>query len=150
MAKKKNQVDELLEKSASFRTNVAMIVFDYEKEFFIKFLDEITEDIENGKILQISQDNKSIVILVEDAYADEFKKRYKDRIKVFKKDLAAIVVMFPKKVIKIPGVLSKILNKFSKNKINLVQLITCYSNTTFLIERRNLFKAMDALGMFGK
>ena len=111
-------------------------------------LQEIAEDGDKGRITQISQGTSAIVLLCEESLAKEITKRYPKFVIEHKNDLVAFTVMFPKKAIKTPGILSFIANRFAKNGISIMEVISSYTDITFVLNRKDLFKAMDLLGEF--
>ena len=139
---------KVLEGSSKFKTEVSLLVFKFEKELLEKILQETKDEASKGGIFQMAQSNSSIVLIAKDPYAKELYKTFKKDVLEYKKGLAAIVVMSSKKAVETPGVLNAILDIFSENKINLVQLITCYTDITLVIKKDKLFKALDALGLF--
>jgi aspartokinase len=152
MAKAKNTdkgVLSILKGSTKFKTDVSLITFRFEPKFLVKLLSEIAEDVENGRVIQISQGTSAIVMICSENAADMYERKYKKYVISHKKDLAALVLISPKKIVDTPGVLEFVLNRFAKNKLNIVEMIGCYTDTTFVIEKKYLFKALDLLGEFG-
>lgn len=144
----KEDILKILKGSTRFKLDVSLLILKFEPKFLVKLLSEIAEDIEKGKVLQVSQGTSAIVMICKEDAAKEYEKKYKKYLIDHKKDLVALTLISPKKIIETPGVLAFILNKFAKNNLNIIELIGCYTDTTFVIERKDLFKAMDLLGEF--
>lgn len=142
------KVLEVLQGSTKFKMDVSLIVLRYDPTFIVKLLSEIAEDIETGKVLQISQGTSAIVMLCEENFAKKVEKWYKPFVIEHKKDLVAFTIMFPKKAMETPGILSFISDLLSKNGVNIIEVIGCYTDITFVINRKDLFKTMDLLGEF--
>jgi hypothetical protein len=117
-------------------------------KFLVKFLQEIAEEIERGRVTQMSQGTSALVLICEESLAKEIKTRYPKHVIDTKKDLVAFTVMFPKKAVDTPGVISFITNRFAKNDINILEMLGCFTDITFVLYRKDLFKAMDLLGEF--
>ena len=144
----KKSVLTVLQGSTKFRTEVSLLMLRFDPEFLVKFLKDIAEDVDKGKVIQISQGTSVIIVLCEETLAKSLEKKYKRYVIDHKKDLVALILMSPKKIVDTPGVLSFILDRFSKNGINVIEIIGAYTDTTFVINRKDLFKAMDLLGEF--
>ena len=86
--------------------------------------------------------------MCEESLAKEIEKKYPKYVIDHQKDLVAYTIMFPKKAIKTPGIIAFISDKFAKNGINILEVISSYTDVTFVIHRKDLFKAMDLLGAF--
>jgi len=153
MAKAKKTEDKdvlrILKGSTKFKTDISLVILRFEPKFLVKLLTEIAEDVEKGKVIQISQGTSAIVIICTESVAEIYEKRYKKYLISHKKDMAALVLMSPTKIVDTPGVLEFVLKRFAKNKLNIIELIGCYTDTTFVIEKKDLFRALDLLGEFG-
>ena len=145
---KKGEVIDILQGSTSFKMEVSLVILRFEPKFFVKFLEEIAEDVDKGRVLQISQGTSAVVLLCEESLANEIKKKYKNYVIDIQNDLVAYTIMFPKKAIKTPGVLYFIAEKLAKNGVNVIEVLSNYTEITFLISRKDLFKVMDTLGQF--
>ncbi len=144
----KEKIIDVLHGSTKFKMEISLVVLRFDPKFIIKFFQEIADDVDKGKVTQISQSTKSIVLLCDEMLARKIEKEYKNYIIKHEKDLVAFTIMFPKRAIETPGIISFISDRFSKNKITIVEIVGCYTDITFVIHRKDLFKAMDLLGEF--
>jgi hypothetical protein len=142
------EVLKILHASTRFRTDVSLLILRFEPAFLVKLLTDIAQDVERGKVLQVSQGTSAIVLVCEETAARNYAKRYRPYVFSHKDNLAAIVLMSPKKIVDTPGVLEFILNRFKKKGINLVEIIGSYTDTTFIVGKQDLYKAMDLLSEF--
>lgn len=150
MAKKdmdKKMLD-VLKGSTKFKTDVSLVIFRFEPDFVVSFFQNMAKEIERGRIVEISQGTSAIVLLCEESLANELSKKYSKQLISHKKELVAFTVMFPKKATETPGIMAFITNLFAKNKMNLYEMISCYTDVTFVLSKKDLFKAMDLLGEF--
>jgi len=109
------KVVDVLHGSTKFKMEISLIVLRFDPKFIIKFLQEIAEDVDKGKVTQISQSTNSIVLLCDEILARKIEKKYKNYVLKHEKDLVAFTIMFPKRAIETPGVISFISDLFSKN-----------------------------------
>lgn len=143
-----DKVLEILHGSTKFKTDAALVILRFDPKFIVKFLQEIAGDVDKGRVTQISQSTSAIVLICEESLAREIKERYPKYVIDHKKDLVAFTVMFPKKAVDTPGIVAFIANRFAKNGINIIEILGCYTDITFVLSRKDLFKAMDLLGEF--
>ena len=151
MAKAKpsdKEVLRILKGSTRFKTDVSLITLRFEPKFLCRLLSDIADDVERGRVLQVSQGTSAIVMICNEQAAKNYERIYKKYLISHRKDLAALVLISPKKIVDTPGVIEYVLHKFAANKLNIVELIGCYTDTTFIINKKDLFKAMDLLGEF--
>lgn len=147
-SKPREKILKILEGSTKFKMDVARVILKFEPAFLTKFLKDTVDDVEKGRILQVSQGTKVIVVLCEENFAEKIKKKYKSNVINVKKDLVAYTIMFPKVGSETHGVLSFITTMLAENKINLFEVISTYTDVTFLIKRKDLFTVMELLGQF--
>jgi hypothetical protein len=140
------EILKIIKGSTRFKLDVSLIILKFDPKFLVKLLAEIAEDFETGKVLQVSQATSAIVMICKEDAAETYEKRYKKYLIEHRKELVALTLISPKKIVDTPGVLEFILDRFAKNNLNVVELIGCYTDTTFVLDRKNLFKAMDLLG----
>ena len=151
MAKVKKDILETLSGSTSFKMNSAVVVLrKISTKFFTELLNDLKKDIEAGKVYRMTQGKSAIVIICEEPFGRELKKKYGANVVFFEDDLVAFTIMSPKKAIATPGILSYVLNRLAKEKVNVIQLITTYTDITLLIKRTDFFKVMDFFGLFEK
>jgi aspartokinase len=149
--KKTNKYDKIisvLQGSTKFKMNVSLVIMRFDPKFLVELLKDISDDIDRGRAVQISQGTNVIVLLCEETLANELKRKYKKHIISIENGLVAYTILFPKEAVNTPGILNFISDRFAKNKINIREFISTYTEVTFVIERKDLFKAMDILGQF--
>ena len=144
----KEKIIDVLHGSTKFKMEISLVVLRFDPKFIINFLQEIADDVDKGRVTQISQSTSSIVLLCDEVLAKKIEKKYKKYVIKHEKDLVAFTIMFPKRAIETPGIISFISDKFSKNDITITEIVGCYTDITFVIHRKDLFKAMDLLGEF--
>jgi len=139
---------EVLKGSTKFKTDVSLVIFRFEPDFLVKFFQNMAKEIDRGRVVEISQGTSAIVLLCEESLANELSKKYPKQLILHRKEMVAFTIMFPKKATETPGIMAFITNMFAKNKINIYEMISCYTDVTFVLGKKDLFKAMDLLGEF--
>jgi len=60
-------------------------------------------------------------------------------------DQSAIVIISPKQIIDVPGVIAYITDLLSSNGVNITQIISCYTDTLLIVDREDALKAYQIL-----
>ncbi len=144
----KKEILKVLKGSTKFKMEITRVILRFDRKFLSKFLTETAKDIEKGRIIQISEGSNVIVVLCEESFAKEMKRKYKKHIIEMNNDLVAFTIMFPKVGTETHGILSFITTILAENKVNLFEVISAYTDITFVIKKEDLFKVMDLLGQF--
>ena len=60
-------------------------------------------------------------------------------------DLTCITVESPDEIVDVPGVLTRMVSRFSSEEINIVDITSCYTETIIVVEKRDAVKALETL-----
>lgn len=97
-------------------------------------VDAITlEGSENNTVI-VSDKNKCLI-----------EKKFKNSIIKKHTDLVLIIIKSSKDIESIPGVVAYITSLFSENGVNIVEFLSCWTDTLFVIEAKDLHKAIEFL-----
>jgi aspartokinase len=139
-------IERLLEKSTKVRADVSIIVLDINPIDLIEILNKLESEIIKHRILQIAEGEHMVSIICDDPLALRLSKEYGKRLISYKKNMAAITMSSPKTAVDTPGILAYIFTKFAENDVNIVEVISCHSDVSFIIDRKDAFKARNLLG----
>jgi len=86
------------------------------------------------------------VIIVDDDSVSRVTKRLRsENIISVTRGLVEIAVTSPETIEKTPGLLAFLSGALASNGINIVEEMSCYTDTTFILERKNMTRAMEIL-----
>jgi len=139
------KIKELLSKSEiEIKTKIA--VFILEKGINLDKIDDIQKNIrkEVGSFY-ILEGSDNYTIISQDKYASLIEKKFK--LRIIKKHDSLVMVNFKssKEIEKMKGVLSYITSLFAENDINILEFLSCWTDTLFIIDRDDLNKAVNIL-----
>ncbi len=95
--------------------------------------------------IHIIEGANAITIVTSQDYLDLIKKSFRNEIIAINKGLVEIHVKSPPDIEKTPGVLTYLCSLFSDSSINIVENMSCWTDTLFLINEKDVPKAMEAL-----
>jgi len=87
----------------------------------------------------------AFTIIVSEKYLDEIKEVFKRNIIKVTKDLALITLKSDEDLEDVPGVVSFIYSLFSENGINIVETMSCWTDTIVLIKENDISNVMKFL-----
>lgn len=105
---------------------------------------EITE--RGGELIFFTQSPINMTFGVDEQHLDRILKvAKKSDVVQLRKNLSAIVMVSPDEIAETPGVIAKVASKLGREGINVVEMISSFTVTTFLIEKANAQKAYQII-----
>jgi aspartokinase len=102
--------------------------------------------VPRARFVAVMQSVVATTIVVDRDSAEELLKSIKreDVIDV-QREQAAIVIVSPEEIMKVPGVLAYIANVLSQNSVNIVHIESCYTDTIIIVSKSDLEKAFGII-----
>ena len=140
-------VRRMLQKSrVETRTKVATITV-VEGVDVLQRLGDVVEELldENREIRLIQVSQGSVIILDDDCVSRVTKKLRSEQIVGVTRGLVEIAVTSPETIEKTPGLLAFLSGALASHRINIVEEMSCYTDTIFLFDRKDMTRAMEVL-----
>ncbi len=127
-------------------TKSKMIVAVVDKNFFFDNLIDLQKKTKkHDEDVDIIQGVSTITIITSRDFLAEVKGLFKNNIIRLNQDLVEIIVRSPKEIEDTPGVISHLYSLLSDNNINIVETMSSWTDTIFVIEEKDLVKALNVL-----
>ena len=96
--------------------------------------------------LHVIQGTASVTIIMDGAVAKEVREIIgEDDVIGESKDLVELIVNSPDVIEDVPGILAFLSSSLSSKGINFLEVISCYKDTMFVIEQKDMMAAFDTL-----
>jgi len=137
-------LDVIARSSVELRTDITIIVVRSGAINYIAQL--LTKVVPRARFVAVMQSVAATTIVVDRDSAEELLKSIKreDVIDV-QREQAAIVIVSPEEIMKVPGVLAYIANVLSQNSVNIVHIESCYTDTIIIVSKSDLEKAFGII-----
>jgi hypothetical protein len=124
----------------------AIIIVKNSWHIFAK-LEKVTKKMtEKRKILRVIQSSAIITIILEEAMLDEITDIIGDEnILKTQTDLVEISVTSPEIIEETSGVIAHMASALSNNGINVVETMSCYTDTIFVVDEKDMTSAFEIL-----
>ena len=96
-------------------------------------------------MLHIVEGIDVITLITEQEFENLVKRFFGTKIKKRTKDLVEIILRSPDSLENVPGVVGYLYSLFSDKGINIVETLSCWTDTFFVIEKKDLEKAVEIL-----
>jgi len=124
------------------RVTVAVLEADVYWESVLELQRQIKRQRESINVIQGSS---TITLVTTDLFSDEVKRLFKSKVVRMTKGLNLIIIKSPEALEQVPGVLAYLTGMFAERGINLVETMSCWTDTLFVVDMKDTARAMDLL-----
>lgn len=117
-----------------------------EKDIIFSNLLDIEKDAK--KVLEtfhIVEGTNAITIITSDDFSKKIKQTFKNKVIKENPNLVEVILKSPKQIETTAGVISYLYSLLGENDINVVETLSCWTDTIFLIEEKYLSRVMEFL-----
>lgn len=118
-------------------------VFILEKGVYLDNLIELEKKARKNEDVFFSvEGTKSITIMMSEKYENDVKNHFKSKIISSSRNNAVIILKSPKSIEKVSGVLGYVANLFHDNNVNIIESLSCWTDTIFIVKDDDIAKVM--------
>ncbi len=126
------------------KNKMAAVVID--KHIFTDDLLELERRIKKSRnVFYAIEGTDAITIITAAAFLDDIRNSFKSSIIKTWKDLALVVIASPEEIEETPGVFSYLSALLSDKGINILETMSCWSETLFVVAEADIAKVLEAL-----
>jgi len=128
------------------RTKVATIILVEGVDVLQRLGDVVEELLDENKECRLIQVSQGTVIIVDDDSVSRVTRKLRsEHIVSVTRGLVEIAVTSPESVEKTPGLLAFLSGALASRGINIVQEMSCYTDTIFILNRKDMTRAIEVL-----
>lgn len=117
-----------------------------EKDIYFENLASLAREIKKKKeIFGVIEGASGITIITTEDFLELVRKYFKSKIILENKSLAQITIKSPEEIETTPGTYAYICSLLADNSINIVETLSCWTDTIFLINEEDVGKAINLL-----
>lgn len=113
--------------------------------FFPNLLEIEKEAKKSNETFHIVEAATAITIITSDDFAKKIKQIFRNKILKENENLVEVVLKSPKELETTAGVISYLYSLLGENRINIVETLSCWTDTIFLVEEKDLSRVMELL-----
>ncbi len=139
-------MDVLEESRLELKTRICIVVAKNEW-VVLRNLEEIVRKILSEKsTMQVIQSTNGITVVSEDKYLPSIIRAIgEDHILSVKQNLAEITIKSPPRIEEVPGTFTYVMSMLSEQGVNLLDAMSCYTDTIFVVTREDMMRAFEIL-----
>ena len=140
-----NKILKIL-KNSKIEIKNKVIAVVLEKDIFFGTLQNLEKDIKKRKeIFRIIEGASAITVITTEEFLEPIRKYFKNKIIVENTNLAEITIKSPKEIEEVPGTYAYLCSLFGENNINIVETLSCWTDTIFLVDEKDTGKVVGLL-----
>ena len=122
---------------------IAVVV---EKDIYFETLLSMEKEMRKRKeVFRVIEGASAITIITSEDFLESIKKNFKNKIILENRNLAEITIKSPREMETTPGAFAYLCSLFGENNINIVETLSCWTDTIFLIDEKDTGKVMGLL-----
>lgn len=127
------------------RTKIATITLVQGLDVLQRLGDLVEEILDENQICRLIQVSQGTVIVVDEESVGRFHRKLREnQILSIRRGLVELAVTSPVSIEETPGLLVRLASVLSTRGINIVQAMSCYTDTIFVLERADMSRAIEA------
>jgi hypothetical protein len=140
-------VRRLLKKSRiETRTKVAAITVSQGPDVLQRLGDVVEELLDENSLCRVIQVSRGVVVIVdEDSVPRVVRQLRESQVLGVRRDLVELAVTSPESIEDTPGLLTLLTGVMSARGLNIVEALSCFTDTIFLLDSDDLNPALDVL-----
>ena len=140
-----NKILKILKESKiEIKNKIIAVVL--EKDIYFENLINLEREIKKRKeIFRIIEGASGITIITTEDFLDLIKKYFKNKIVLENKNLAEITIKSPEEIETTPGTYAYLASLFGENNINIVESLSCFTDTIFLVKEDDAGKVINLM-----
>ena len=140
-----NKIRELL-KNSELEIKNKISVFVLDKDIDVERVGSLQTVVKKEKgTFYLIEGSHTYTLIVQEKYDEKVKKLFVAHVVKENKNLALITFKTPKEIENTIGTISYLTALFSENNVNIVELLSCWTDTLFVVDAADVPKTMSFL-----
>jgi hypothetical protein len=140
-----DKIIEILSKS-KLEVKNKIIVVVIEKDIYFNHLLDLQKMIKSkAEVFNVIEGSTTMTLITAEEFGDEIKKLFKTKILRFTGDLAEVTLKSSDAMEETPGVIAYLTTLLAENGINIIETMSTWTDTLFVISEKDIARVMDVL-----
>jgi len=141
----------LSQSSLEVKTKISIITARNDWDVFIRLDSAIKKLLDESSVMQVLQGTSSITVITEDSMRPTLEKIIgKRHIIKTTPGLVQVIVKSPETITDTHGILAYLSSSLASRGINAVEVMSCHTDTIFIVQQQDMMAAFEALEMVVK
>lgn len=128
------------------RTRVATLTLGRSPQALVRLSRVAKELLEEGRLFRLIQGSQGTVVIVDDDAVERVARELsKEQLVKTRRGLVEVGVVSPESIEEVPGIMARLSSALAAADLNVLQAMSCYTDSLFIVEERDMVKAFEAL-----
>lgn len=133
-------------KESKLEVKNKIIVAVIEKDVYFNYLVELQKIIKSkSEVFTVIEGSKTMTLITAEEFKGDVKKLFKNKIIAITENLAEVTMKSPEELEKVPGVIAYLTSLLAENGINIIETMSTWTDTLFVISEKDIAKVMSVL-----
>ena len=139
------QIVDILKRSRIEVKNKIIVVV-LEKQVYYDSVLELGKEIKRkAETFHVIESNNAITLITSEDFLEKINSKFKQRIINLQTNLAEVTLKSPKELETTPGVMGYLFSLLAQNNINIVETMSCWTDTLFVVHDNDIQKIINVL-----
>lgn len=140
----KKIIDILKQSKLEVKNKIIVVVV--EKDIYFNHLIELHKDVKKkAGVFHVIEGSNTITLITASEFLEQIKKLFKSKVLRITENLAEINLKSSEELEKTPGVIAYLTTLLAENGINIVETMSTWTDTLFVISENDIAKVMGVL-----
>ncbi|MBI2078101.1 MAG: ACT domain-containing protein [Euryarchaeota archaeon] len=136
----------LAKSKVEMSSKVAIVTLRNDWQIYGKLQGFLRKALSEGHVPKVIQGSKAITLITDENTAETVEEEIgKTNLLGFDKGLVELAVTSPESIRTTPGIMAYLYGSLSSNGINVVETMSTYTDTIFIVEPQNMMRAFEVL-----
>ena len=123
-----------------------IIVVVVEKNIYLDNLLDLEKEVrKNTEVFHVIEGTNSMTLVTGEEFLEKIRKLFRNKIIKENRNLIEIILKSPKEIETVPGIISYLYSLFGEHGINIIETMSCWTDTLFVIKEEDIAKVMELL-----
>ncbi|MBT3298287.1 ACT domain-containing protein [archaeon] len=134
----------LIKSEISIKNKIGVLILN--KSTDLDYLIELQKNVKKEEgIMHVLEGTDNYTIITQERYILKLYEKFENNIIKSHENLVIIDFKSPEEIEKITGVISYLTSLFAENGVNILEFLSCWRDTIFVIDKKDINKAIDLL-----
>lgn len=136
----------LAKSKVEMSSKVAIVTLRNDWQIYGRLQGFLRKALSEGHVPKLIQGSKAITLITDENTAESVEEEIgKTNLLAFEKGLVEISVTSPESIRTTPGIMAFLYSSMASNGINIVETMSTYTDTIFIVEPQNMMRAFEVL-----
>jgi aspartokinase len=143
-SQEKRIISILKQSSLEMKNKIVVAIID--KRLYYDYVLQLSKKVKKeAKHIHIIEGSTVVTIVTDETFLSDIKKLFGNEIIDIQKDLVQITLRSPQEIESTPGVFAFLVSLFAQYGVNIIECMSCWTDTMFVIDEKDVGKVMDFL-----